>query len=301
MKFGLDRLLSEPALRAPLAGRRVALLAHPASVTAHLHHSLDALDACPDLTLSAAFGPQHGMKGDLQDNMMETPDETDPIYQIPVFSLYGEVRRPTAAAMETFDVILIDLQDLGCRIYTFITTLLYVIEAAAEHGKSVWVLDRPNPAGRPVDFVKDIQPILEQACVKCHGPDKQKSDYRLDVKSLALTGGEQDRVATVIAAVIVLRPGATLDTVVDGTKGYSAAEIEAAKLPGDIPIVTTDELYATGAAFTVGSQHVQSHRRRQSRLGVTPRHLNVRAPEPACAIRFDPSEDCRQDEGLPRL
>jgi len=149
MKFGLDRLLSEPALRAPLAGRRVALLAHPASVTADLTHAVDALHAS-QITLSAAFGPQHGMKGDLQDNMMESPDETDPIYQIPVFSLYGEVRRPTAAAMETFDVILIDLQDLGCRIYTFITTLLYVLEAAAEHGKSVWVLDRPNPAGRPV-------------------------------------------------------------------------------------------------------------------------------------------------------
>lgn len=150
MKFGLDRLLSEPALRAPLAGRRVALLAHPASVTADLTHAVDALHAS-QITLSAAFGPQHGMKGDLQDNMMESPDETDPIYQIPVFSLYGEVRRPTAAAMETFDVILIDLQDLGCRIYTFITTLLYVLEAAAEHGKTVWVLDRPNPAGRPVE------------------------------------------------------------------------------------------------------------------------------------------------------
>ncbi len=150
MKFGLDRLLSEPALRAPLAGRRVALLAHPASVTADLTHAVDALHAS-QITLSAAFGPQHGMKGDLQDNMMESPDETDPIYQIPVFSLYGEVRRPTEAAMQTFDVILIDLQDLGCRIYTFITTLLYVLEAAAEHGKSVWVLDRPNPAGRPVE------------------------------------------------------------------------------------------------------------------------------------------------------
>lgn len=82
---------------------------------------------------------------------MESPDFMDPAHNIPVFSLYGEVRRPTAASMETFDVILIDLQDLGCRIYTFITTLLYILEAAAEHGKSVWVLDRPNPAGRPLE------------------------------------------------------------------------------------------------------------------------------------------------------
>ena len=151
MKFGIDRLLADPALRAPLAGKRVALLAHPASVTADLTHSIDALSACSDLKITAAFGPQHGMRGDLQDNMMESPDFTDPVYGFPVFSLYGEVRRPTGQAMGTFDVILVDMQDLGCRIYTFITTLLYVLEAAAEHGKTVWVLDRPNPAGRPVE------------------------------------------------------------------------------------------------------------------------------------------------------
>ena len=101
--------------------------------------------------MSAVFGPQHGVRGDLQDNMMESPDFTDPTYGIPVFSLYGEVRRPTGQSMGTFDTILIDLQDLGCRIYTYVTTLLYVLEAAAEHGKSVWILDRPNPAGRPVE------------------------------------------------------------------------------------------------------------------------------------------------------
>src|SRR4051812_47345338 len=151
MRFGLDRLLAEPDLRKPLAGRRVALLAHPASVTEGLDHALDALAACPDLTLSAAFGPQHGLRGDKQDNMVESPDFNDPALGIPVFSLYGEVRRPTDAMMEPWDVLLVDLQDLGCRIYTFITTLRYVLEAAAKHGKAVWVLDRPNPAGRPVE------------------------------------------------------------------------------------------------------------------------------------------------------
>ena len=151
MKFGIERLLQEPALRAPLAGRRVALLAHPASVTRNLTHSLDALAALPDINLSAAFGPQHGLRGDKQDNMVESPDYPDPKLGIPVFSLYGEVRRPTPAMMDSFDVLLVDLQDLGCRIYTFITTLRYVLEAAAQHGKSVWVLDRPNPAGRPVE------------------------------------------------------------------------------------------------------------------------------------------------------
>ncbi len=150
MKFGIDRLLAEPELRAPLDGKRVALVAHPASVTEDLAHSLDTLIAA-GVNITSAFGPQHGLKGDKQDNMVETADETDPQYSIPVFSLYGEVRRPTGQMMSSADVFLFDLQDLGCRIYTFVTTLLYLLEAAQEHGKEVWVLDRPNPAGRPVE------------------------------------------------------------------------------------------------------------------------------------------------------
>jgi len=151
MKLGIERLLEDRALRAPLAGKRVALLAHPASVTRELVHSLDALAALPDIELSAAFGPQHGLRGDKQDNMVESADFTDPDHGIPVFSLYGAVRRPTAAMLASFDVLLVDLQDLGCRVYTFITTLRYVLEAAAAHGKSVWVLDRPNPIGRAIE------------------------------------------------------------------------------------------------------------------------------------------------------
>jgi uncharacterized protein YbbC (DUF1343 family) len=150
MKFGIDRLLAEPDLRKPLEGRRVSLVAHPASVTEDLVHSLDALIA-GGVNVTSAFGPQHGLKGDKQDNMVETADEVDPRLGIPVFSLYGEVRRPTPAMMDTADVFLFDLQDLGCRIYTFCTTLLYLLEEAARHGKAVWVLDRPNPAGRPVE------------------------------------------------------------------------------------------------------------------------------------------------------
>jgi uncharacterized protein YbbC (DUF1343 family) len=160
MRFGIDRLLTEPALRRPLVGRRVALLAHPASVTQRLTHSLDALASCGDLTLSAAFGPQHGLRGDKQDNMVESADFRDPVHGIPVFSLYGSVRRPTAAMMDSFDVLLVDLQDIGCRIYTFVTTLRYVLEAAAANGKSVWVLDRPNPAGRPIEGLT-LQPQWE--------------------------------------------------------------------------------------------------------------------------------------------
>ncbi len=151
MKFGLDRFIEEPAIRRPLQGKRVALLAHPASVSADLTHALDALSALGDVRLAAAFGPQHGLRGDKQDNMVESADYRDPVHGIPVYSLYGDVRRPTDEMLDGFDVLLVDLQDLGCRIYTFVTTLRYVLEGAAVQGKSVWVLDRPNPAGRPVE------------------------------------------------------------------------------------------------------------------------------------------------------
>jgi uncharacterized protein YbbC (DUF1343 family) len=122
MDFGIDRLLEAPALLRRLAGRRVALLAHPASVTRELVHSLDAL-AAAGVKLAAAFGPQHGLRGDKQDNMVESADFADPVHGIPVFSLYGAVRRPSEEMMQRFDVLLVDLQDLGCRVYTFLTTL----------------------------------------------------------------------------------------------------------------------------------------------------------------------------------
>jgi len=154
MQFGIDRLLAEPALRRRLGGRRVGLLAHPASVTSELVHSLDALAGFGDVKLTAAFGPQHGLRGDKQDNMVESDDFADPVHGIPVFSLYGAVRRPTAAMLEHCDVVLVDLQDVGTRIYTFVTTLRYVLEAAAAAHKAVWVLDRPNPVGRPVEGLR---------------------------------------------------------------------------------------------------------------------------------------------------
>jgi uncharacterized protein YbbC (DUF1343 family) len=141
-------------MRKPLAGRRVALLAHPASVTPDFTHSLDALVALDDLRITAAFGPQHGLRGDKQDNMVESPDFRDPVHGIPVWSLYGETRRPTDAMLAETDVLLVDLQDLGCRIYTFATTLRYVLEEAGRRGKAVWVLDRPNPVGRPVEGLR---------------------------------------------------------------------------------------------------------------------------------------------------
>lgn len=154
MKLGIDRLITDSKLQAELAGKRVALIGHPASMTSPdqgFVHSLDALASRTKIKLTAAFGPQHGMRGDKQDNMVESDDFRDPALQIPIFSLYGKVRRPTQEMIDTFDVLLFDIQDVGCRIYTFLTTLLYCMEACAKSGKSIWVLDRPNPAGRPIE------------------------------------------------------------------------------------------------------------------------------------------------------
>jgi len=149
MKLGIEVLLDNKELLKQLKGQRVALVCHPASVNQKLEHSFDLLHR--KIGLASAFGPQHGIKGDKQYNMIETEDEIDPKYQIPIFSLYGKVRRPTAEMMQTFDTLVFDLQDLGCRIYTFITTLLYIMEECAKHKKKLIILDRPNPAGREVE------------------------------------------------------------------------------------------------------------------------------------------------------
>ncbi len=149
MKLGLEVFLENKKLVQSLKKKRVALVCHPASVDQKLLHSFDLLHKA--VGLSAAFGPQHGVKGEKQDNMIESDDYIHPVYKIPIFSLYGQVRRPTSEMMDTFDVLIFDLQDLGCRIYTFITTLLYVMEECARHGKSLIVLDRPNPAGREIE------------------------------------------------------------------------------------------------------------------------------------------------------
>lgn len=148
---GLENLLKDKKRLDFLKTRRVGLLAHPASVDKNLNHALDLLIKS-GVAISAAFGPQHGIKGEKQDNMMESEDFIDPHYHIPMFSLYGAAgRRLTPQMLDSFDVLLIDLQDLGCRIYTFLTTLCYALEDCAAAGKSVWVLERPNPAGRMVE------------------------------------------------------------------------------------------------------------------------------------------------------
>lgn len=149
MKMGLEVLLEDKKLVQALKKRKVALVCHPASVDNKLEHSFDVLHK--KIGLASAFGPQHGVKGEKQDNMIESDDFLHPQYKIPIFSLYGKVRTPSKEMMDTFDVVLFDLQDLGCRIYTFITTLLYVMQECAKYKKQIIVLDRPNPAGRVIE------------------------------------------------------------------------------------------------------------------------------------------------------
>ncbi|MDZ4659980.1 MAG: DUF1343 domain-containing protein [Pseudomonadota bacterium] len=150
-QLGIDQLIKDPKLKKQLAGQRVALVAHPASVTSNLEHSLDVLSRQKGIKFTSAFGAQHGMRGEKQDNMIESADYQDPEFNIPVFSLYGKVRKPSTEMMSSFDLVLFDLQDVGTRIYTFLTTLLYMLEACAKNRKEIWVLDRPNPAGRTIE------------------------------------------------------------------------------------------------------------------------------------------------------
>ena len=148
--FGIDVLLENEAKLKRLRSARVGLVAHPASINSANKHSIDVLMEAR-CNIVRAFGPQHGMRGDKQDNMIESEDYLDQIHQLPVVSLYGEYRHPTDEMLQDLDIILFDLQDIGCRIYTYITTLFYFTEACSRLGKELWVLDRPNPAGRPID------------------------------------------------------------------------------------------------------------------------------------------------------
>jgi uncharacterized protein YbbC (DUF1343 family) len=145
---GVERLLG--AARNLVAGRRVGLVCNPASVDSGLRHSADLFRHRQDLTLAAIFGPQHGFRSDLQDNMIETPHTRDARREVPVYSLYSETREPTAEMLRDVDVLVIDLQDVGTRVYTYIYTMANCMRAAAQHGVPVVVCDRPNPIGGDV-------------------------------------------------------------------------------------------------------------------------------------------------------
>jgi uncharacterized protein YbbC (DUF1343 family) len=142
---GIDRLLTVD--RRLIAGQRVGLVCNPASVDAKLQHTADRLIQDPDVTLVALFGPQHGFRSDLQDNMIETPHGRDCRRKVPIFSLYSDTREPTTDMLRGIDVLVIDLQDVGTRVYTFVYTMANCMRAAARHGVRVVVCDRPNPIG----------------------------------------------------------------------------------------------------------------------------------------------------------
>ena len=142
---GLDVLANEGFAR--LAGRRVGALVHPASVDRRLNHAVALMQESGAVDLRALFGPQHGILGQTQDNMVEWEGFTDRRTGVPVHSLYGKHRKPTPAMLDDIDILVIDLQDVGARYYTFIWSMLLCLEACAETGKSVLVLDRPNPLG----------------------------------------------------------------------------------------------------------------------------------------------------------
>ena len=132
---------------ASLSGQRIGLVCNQASVFPDLRHVADIFSGHPDLDLTTLFGPQHGIRGDVQDNMIETDHTIDPRTGIPIYSLYSETREPTEKMLENVDTIVFDLQDVGCRIYTFVYTMANCMRAAKKYGKRVVVCDRPNPIG----------------------------------------------------------------------------------------------------------------------------------------------------------
>ena len=144
VRLGLERLIEGPD-RSLIVGKRLGLVCNPASVDGRIVHASDRLGSTAEWTLAALFGPQHGISSDLQENMIETPHARDAKRRVPIYSLYSETREPTAQMLADIDVLVIDLQDVGTRIYTYIYTMANCLRAARKHGIRVVVCDRPNP------------------------------------------------------------------------------------------------------------------------------------------------------------
>lgn len=145
VKTGLD--LFEKAWPRPLNASNIGLLTHPASINSRYIHATDLFFNTKKCRLKALFGPQHGIKGETQDNMIEWEGSIDPATGLPVYSLYGKTRKPLPEMLKNIDVMVIDMQDVGARYYTFIWTMALAMEACQEQGKAVVILDRPNPIG----------------------------------------------------------------------------------------------------------------------------------------------------------
>lgn len=145
VRLGVEILLDEKI--GLIRGSRIGLVCNQASVLPDLSHIADVFGARDDFELTTLFGPQHGIRGDLQDNMIETPHTVDARTNVPVYSLYSETREPTEGMLANLDAIVFDMQDVGCRIYTFVYTMANCMRAAKKFGKKVIVCDRPNPIG----------------------------------------------------------------------------------------------------------------------------------------------------------
>jgi uncharacterized protein YbbC (DUF1343 family) len=143
---GLESILGN--FPSSLKGKRIGILCHAPSITRDFEHITSLFFKRNDCRLSAIFGPQHGIHGQTQDNMVEWLSQRHPVYDIPLFSLYGEHRKPTAEMLNEIDVLLVDLQDVGARLYTYVWTVKLCIEACSESGIPIMILDRPNPIGR---------------------------------------------------------------------------------------------------------------------------------------------------------
>ena len=141
-----------------LRGKRIGLLCHSSSITSDFRHITEVFGKNDGCILAALFGPQHGLSGQTQDNMIEWEGTTDPVLGIPVYSLYGLHRKPTPAMLQGLDALVADLQDVGARLYTYIWTVKLCMEACAEAGIPIWILDRPNPIGR----IQADGPVLQE-------------------------------------------------------------------------------------------------------------------------------------------
>jgi uncharacterized protein YbbC (DUF1343 family) len=168
---GLESFLKK--IPASLIGKRIGILCHASSITKDFSHITDIFHDLKEFSLTAVFGPQHGLHGQTQDNMIEWQSQRHQVYNIPLFSLYGENRKPTPSMLSEIDALIIDLQDIGTRIYTYVWTVKLCLEACAEAGIPVWILDRPNPIGKlPFDgpvLKEEFFTFVGGACIPlCH-------------------------------------------------------------------------------------------------------------------------------------
>jgi len=193
MRLGSERLIASPRLH----GLRVGVLANPASIDHGFGHIVERLDSSPDYELAAIFGPQHGFLSDLQDNMIESPHAKDPRRSVPIFSLYSETREPTPAMLDLIDVLVIDLQDVGARIYTFIYTMANCLRAAAREGVPVIVCDRPNPIGG----MAIEGPMLERGYESFVGQFPMPMRHGMTVAELARLFNEQHGIGAELEVV----------------------------------------------------------------------------------------------------